>query len=78
MVEVGLISLYHYPAISTEEWKMMSGKVNASINEEDGYYKIMHRNNYELLFNTNISKGCIMKIVIRVVNVFGKGPGWKA
>lgn len=54
---------------------MMSGKVNASINEEDRYYKIMHRNNYELLFNTNISKGCIMKIVIRVVNVFGKGPG---
>lgn len=54
---------------------MMSGKVNASINEEDRYYKIMHHNNYELLFNTNISKGCIMKIVIRVVNVFGKGPG---
>lgn len=56
----------------------MSGKVNPSINEEDWYYKIMNHNNYELLFNTNISKECIMKVVIRVVDVFGKRPGWKA
>ena len=51
MVEVRLISLLYYAAISKEEWKMMSGKVNASINNEDWYYKIMNHNNYELLFN---------------------------
>lgn len=70
MVEVRLIILLHYAAISKEEWKMMSGKVNASINDEDWYYKIMNHNNYELLFNKNISKEGIMKIVIRVVDVF--------
>lgn len=70
MVEVRLISLLYYTAISKEEWKMMSGKVNASINNEDWYYKIMNHNSYDLLFNKNISKEGIMKIVIRVVDVF--------
>ena len=76
MVEVRLISLLYYAAISKEEWKMMSGKVNASISNEDWYDKIMNHNNYELLFNKNISKEGIMKIVIRVVDVFDETICW--